>query len=559
VGRRLGFGLLVGALAFALYLPSIRYSFLSADDPIYVTGNSHVQQGFTSEGLRWSLTTTEGGSWHPLTWWSHMLAVQLFGMWAGGHHLLNALLHACAAAVLFWAVSGLTGSLLPSLAVASLFAVHPLHVESVAWISERKDVLVALFWMLTLVAWTGYVRRPRPRTFLAAFALFVLSLMAKPMAVILPLVLFLLDLWPLDRVRPGPGRRLGRLLLEKIPFLLAAAAVSVMTLKGQRDAGALGWMTDTAPGSMLAVTGVQAENILVSYVAYLGKALWPANLAVFYPYQAHMLAGWTVGFLGLLLAGTTAAAVFLRRRAPWVAVGWAWYLLVFVPVVGIVQVGAQGRADRYAYLPLIGIWLAIVWSIREFLRQRSAARGAVLALALAGYILLAVLTVRQLGYWRDTVTLFSHALAVTRDNHAALRVLGEEARRQGRFKDAEGYFRKGLLLEPRSSWAHNRLGQALFDQGRNAEAAAAFRDALRCDSRSAEVHYNLGLALAGLGELSDAEGQLREALRLSPGFAEIWLGLAAVLARQQRPKEASEAYWRAISMKPELRDSRPAH
>ena len=466
MGRRVGSVLLVGALAFVLYLPSVRHGFIGVDDPVYVTGNRHVLQGLTVEGLLWSFTATEGGNWHPLTWWSHMLAVDLFGTWAGGHHLMNAVLHACASAALLWTVSGLTGALLPSLAVASLFAVHPLHVESVAWVSERKDVLMALLWMLTLAVWTGYVRRPRPRTFLAAFALFLLGLTAKPMAVILPLVLVLLDFWPLDRLRPGPGRRRVRLFLEKVPFLLAAAAVSVLTLKTQHDAGAL-WRTgDMAPDFTMSLAGIQAANSVVSYVVYLRKALWPAGLAAFYPYPAHTIPAWTIGLSGLLLGGVTAAAVFLRRRAPWVVTGWGWYLLAFVPVIGIVQVGSQGRADRYAYLPLIGFWLAVVWSIWEPLRRRPDMRRPLLVIGLAANVALAALAVRQLGYWRDTETLFKRALAVTGSNDQAHRVLGEDARRQGRFKEAEGHFREEVLLAPRSSGAHNRLGLTLFDQGR---------------------------------------------------------------------------------------------
>lgn len=551
-GKRVGFGLLLGALALALYMPSARHGFIGVDDPVYVTGNRHVLQGFTLEGLRWSLTATEGGSWHPLTWWSHMLAVNLFGTWAGGHHLLNAFLHAGSAAVLFWVVSGLTGALLPSLAVAALFAVHPLHVESVAWISERKDVLMAFLWLLSLAVWTGYARRPRLRTFLAAFALFLLSLMAKPMAIVLPLVLFLLDFWPLDRLRPGPGRSLGRLFQEKTPFLLAAAAVAVMTLKTQHDAGALWRMGDMAPDFKTTLPGIQAANTVVAYAGYLGKALWPVGLAAFYPYPAHTIPGWTIGFSGLFLAGVTAIAVFLRRRAPWVAAGWAWYLLVFIPVIGIVQVGSQGRADRYAYLPLIGFWLAVVWSIRELLRRHSGLRRPVLALGLAVNVVFAALAVRQLGYWRDTETLFNRALEVTGSNYQAHRVLGEDARRQGRFKDAESHFRSEVLLAPRSSEAHNRLGLALFDQGRSVDAAAAYRDALRFDPRNAEARNNLGLALAALGRLPEAEAELREALRLSPAFAEIWMNLGSCLVRQGKTTEAADAYRRGLTLNPGL-------
>jgi Flp pilus assembly protein TadD len=549
-GPRIGPGLLVGVMAFALYLPAVRHGFIVYDDPLYVTENRHVLAGLTLEGLRWSLTATEGGNWHPLTWWSHMLAVDIFGTWAGGHHLVNALLHAAAAAALFRVLAGLTGAPLPSLAVAGLFAVHPLHVESVAWVSERKDALSALLWILTLGAWVKYLRRPGRGNYLSALGLFALGLMAKPMVVTLPVVLLLLDRWPLDRVRPAAGRGYARLLTEKLPLLLLAAAGAAVSLAAQRGIGALGRMSELPPEFRTALAGIRVANAVVSYAVYLGKAFWPADLAVYYPHPAHAIAGWTIALSGLALAGITVAAVSLRWKAPWFATGWAWYLLVLAPVIGIVQVGSQARADRYAYLPLIGIWLAVAWSMTALLRRRLGQRRPAAALAAAAFAALAALAVRQLGYWSDTETLFTHALAVTGVNHQAHRALGAAARREGRFAEAERHFREVLRSTPRSAGDHNRLGLALLGQGRPAEAAAAYREALRLAPGFVDARNNLGVALTALGELPEAERQLRDTLRLESGVAEIWANLGDTLARQGREEEAAEAYRQALVLKP---------
>ena len=550
--RRLGCGALAGVLAFALYLPSIRHGFIVYDDPLYVTDNRHVLQGFTLEGVRWSFTAIEGGNWHPLTWWSHMLAVAIFGTWAGGHHLLNALLHAGAAAALFWVISGMTGTILPSLAVALLFAVHPLHVESVAWVAERKDVVVGLFWMLTLGAWTAYLRRQRPGRYFAALGLYGLCLMGKPTAVMLPLVLLVLDVWPFGRLERASIHRVVRLTLEKAPFFLAAAAVALVSFRAQRTIGALGRVMDVPPDFRTAFAGIRAANAVVSYATYLGKAFWPTNLAVFYPYPSHALSAWAVALSGLALAGITAVAVLVRRRLPWFAAGWAWYLLVLAPVIGIVQVGSQARADRYAYLPLIGIWLAIIPSIEELRRRRAAFRTAAVAVCAAAIVAFALVAARQLGYWRDTQTLFEHTRGVTGDNPFANRVLGEELRREGRFADAERLFREALRFAPRSTDAYNRLGMALFGEGRLPEAAEAYREAVRINPGYAEARNNLGLTLTAQGELPEAELQLREALRLQPGAAEIWSNLGDNLARQGRTVSAADAYRRALAIRPDF-------
>jgi Tfp pilus assembly protein PilF len=551
-GRRVGLAALVWALALALYLPSVRHGFIGYDDPLYVSENRHVLQGFTREGLRWSLTATEGGNWHPLTWWSHMLAVELFGTWAGGHHLVNALLHASSAAALFLAVTGLTGALLPSLAVALLFAVHPLHVESVAWVSERKDVLEALLWMLALMAWIAFARRRRWRSYGLALLLFVLALMAKPMAVVLPLAFLVLDFWPLDRLHRSPGRPAGRLLAEKIPFFIGAAAGAALSIAAQHDVGAL-WVLSEAPAAFREpLVQMRASNATLSAVTYLGKALWPAGLAVFYPYPAHGMPAANVALAALVLSGFTATAVFLRRRAPWCTAGWAWYLLVVAPVIGLVQVGSQGRADRYAYLPLIGIWLAAAWSVRELLLGRPRLRPAVLLLTAVAIALFAFIAARQISFWRSTTRLFEHALEVTDGNYQAYRLLGEEARRLGHRAEAVNRFRQGVLAAPRSSGAHNRLGMALFEEGKLDEAASAYREAIRINPENAEAHNNLGVALTALGELPEAEGQLRQALLLSPAVAEIWANLGDNLVRQGRLDEGADGYRRALELNPSL-------
>lgn len=411
--------LLGGSLAILTvlaFLPSLANGFVLIDDPFYVTANREVLKGITREGLAWALTANVVNNWHPLTVLSHMLDVEVFGLAAAGHHLTSLLLHLASVLLLFEVLRRTTGALYRSALVAALFAVHPTRAESVAWVAERKDVLSGLFWMLALLAYVHYARRPsRGRYLLVALAM-ALGLAAKPMLVTLPCVLLLLDLWPLER------RELGRLILEKIPLFVLSAASSLTTLHYQK--------TSLAPLEALP-WDLRFANAAVSYVAYLGKAFLPRDLAVFYPFPQTIPLGQTLGAVALL-AALTILAVRRVRESPWLLVGWLWFLGTLVPVIGLVQVGRQAMADRYTYLPCIGLFLAVVWGMAELVERRAALRPALAVCAVLAVLVLTALTQGQVRHWQDSVTLFRHALAVTGDNELARRGLDRAlaARRQ---------------------------------------------------------------------------------------------------------------------------------
>jgi hypothetical protein len=450
-----------------VFSPALRNGFVLYDDDEYLTENPRVRDGLTLAGIRWALTATKSGSWIPVTWVSHMADVELFGFSPAGHHLVSVLLHAFTAATLFLVLADLTGRRWPSVIAAALFALHPLHVESVAWAAERKDVLAALFWVLALGAHVRSVRRRTAPRLAAVVALGSLALMAKPMAVGLPFTLLLLDAWPLGRwLSPaggGPGRARA-VLLEKVPLLLLTAGVSAITLVGQQGAA-----------SDLAVVSpaLRAANALTAYGHYLLKTLWPVRLAVFYPHPMGGYATAEVLLWGVLLAAISAGAIRVWRRHPAVATGWFWYLGTLVPVIGIVQVGAQGMADRYTYVPLVGIFLAFAWEGARLAgttpASRRAAGGAVVGLALC-----ASLTVAQVGFWRDTFSLFSHAAAVTTDNYLA----------------------------------YLNLGVAYAHQNDLPRAAAAFGEVIRIVPTWDEPHYQLGVLYAIFGRRPEAEREL---------------------------------------------------
>jgi tetratricopeptide (TPR) repeat protein len=436
-GRRLS--LLLGAalalLTLAAYLPTLHNGFVNLDDGLYVTGNSHVQAGITRASVAWALTANVANNWHPLTLLSHLLDCQLFGLDAAGHHATSLLLHLANVLLLFAVLRQLTGAVWRSAAVAALFAVHPAHVESVAWVAERKDVLSALFWLLAMGAYGRYARRPALGRYLWVVLAMALGLAAKPMVVTLPFALLLLDVWPLERL--GLGWR--RLAMEKLPLLALSAASSLVTLRYQR--------TSLAPLG-LDPWSLRLANAAVSYAAYLGKLLLPGNLAVFYPIPLAIPA-WKVAGAAALLAVITTLAVRSARKSPWLLVGWLWFLGTLVPVIGLVQVGRQAMADRYTYIPSIGLFVAIVWGIAELIGERRIVSTTILAMAVAAAIaLLAMGTWMQIGYWRDSVALYRHALAVTRDNYVAHVGLAKALTARRNWTGAAEQYRAALALRP---------------------------------------------------------------------------------------------------------------
>ena len=577
----------------ATFLPVARNDFIDYDDPDYLTQNFHVQQGLTWENFRWAFASTrETGFWHPLAWISHMLDCQLFGLNPEGHHLMGLLFHTLNAVLVFLVFRTMTGAVWRSWLVAAFFGLHPLRVESVAWAAERKDVLSALFALLTLLAYAKAVtsdkcqatrngKFPSPVTchvscwYWLALLFFALGLMSKPMLVTLPFVLLLLDYWPLKRLAvPDPRPAAGRLVLEKIPFVLAAAAAGSIAFLTQHAANA------TSVGLPLAA---RLQNAVVAYGRYLGKLFYPVNLAFFYPHPGYWPA-WAVAACGAGLAGSVVAAIAQRRRHPYLPVGWFWFLGMLVPVIGLVQVGGQSLADRFTYLPSIGVLLVLIWGVEELTRpwrQRTVGLTAVAAIALIACI---GLTRQQIGYWRNGETLCRHALEVTSNNHVAHFCLGVAFEKQGRPDRAIGEYRAALAAQPGYAAAHNNLGFALSNEGRFDEALAEFQEALKWNAEPAkthfgmgivfgregrgsdavaqfreavkgqpdwpEAHYNLGIALEHAGQLEESAAELQSAVMREPNSAEFRFNLGNVLAGLNRPDQAIEQFRKSLQLQP---------
>ncbi|TMA79707.1 MAG: hypothetical protein E6J72_10410 [Deltaproteobacteria bacterium] len=484
----------VAACTFILFLPFRGATFLNYDDPLYVTENPQVQRGLTADGVAWAFTTSATGTWHPLTWLSHMTIVSLAGLDPAAHHLTNVVLHAANAALVLLVLARATGRLAPSVLVALLFAAHPLHVESVAWVAERKDVLSTFFGLLAVLAWLGYVRAPTRGRYVAAVLAFTASLMAKPMLVTLPVLLLLLDWWPLCRVEGVSGRGRWRrwqpLVVEKLPLAAVAAAAVIVAVSTQHRGENVSGV-DTVP------IAFRAGHTLVAYVTYLRRTFWPSGLAVFYPYPHRLDAG-EVAVAAAVLAAVTAVAVWNARRAPFVLVGWAWFVVSSLPVIGLVQIGMQSTADRYTYVPLIGIFLALAWTAVAIADAVPPWSTAVVAgLAASAVVACGALTLQQLTYWRTDVALYRHALAVTRDNFVAHNNLGLALVSGGDASaraEAAWHFAEALRLRPAYPEAHNNLGGVLLMQGRRTEAIEQFTAALRAKPDFAAAQKNLRLA-----------------------------------------------------------------
>jgi len=540
---------------FAVYGRVVGHAFLAFDDVAYISENPHVIRGLTWEGLRWSFTTFEVGNWHPATWLSHMLDCQLFGLNAGMHHLVSVALHATSAVVLFLALRSMTRSEWPSALVAALFALHPLRVESVAWAAERKDVLSGLFWMLALLAYAGHAARPSRRRMAAVIAAFAIGLLAKPMVVTLPFVLLLLDVWPLRRLKPGAGFAASTrgLLLEKLPLFVLAGVSSWVTLLAQRAAGALGSLQVLSLGERLA-------NAAVSYVAYLWNTVWPFGLAFYYPHAGLLSESGGAGSravqalgAGLALAMITAAALAQARRRPYLVVGWGWFVGTLVPVIGLLQVGMQARADSYTYLPAIGLSIALAWGLAEWSERRPSHRISLAALAAGAVTLCAVVCWVQVGHWRDGTTLARHALQVTRDNAQAYNLLGTELHREQDLVGATEAFRHALAIQPACSECQINLATVLGDRGHLEQAATLFRRALATHPAQAgpRAHNGLGAILERQGDLAGAAEHLERAVQLAPDHAGAQHNLAVVRARQGRSDAARAGFERALELAPD--------
>jgi protein O-mannosyl-transferase len=576
--------LLLALLTAAVYWPVARNGFINFDDPDYISGNPPVLAGLTLGGAQWAFTSMHSSNWHPLTWLSHMLDCQIYGLKPGGHHVTSLLLHIADTLLLFCVLKRMTGACWRSALVAALFALHPLHVESVAWVSERKDVLSMFFFLLTLGAYVRYADKSRvsslkskvqgplpsaaehaPRTpqhaarlsssvfYLLALLFFAFGLMSKPMLVTLPFVLLLLDYWPLKRVTSGgwrvaravsPGTcQPWRLIWEKIPFFALAAASCVVTFLVQRASGAM-------PSLARSPLEVRLANGVIAYVRYLGKTLWPSKLAVFYPWTPFE--SWEVPAAALLLVIVTVGLFLAAKKQPALLIGWLWFLGTLVPVIGLVQVGKQSLADRYTYLPHIGLFIALVWGAAALVDRLKWPR--LVSMAAAGLLLAGcgIVSFQQVSYWRSSRTLFGHALAVTSRNFVAYAVFANVLVEEGKLTEAIEQCRKSLEIAPEYPEAHNTLGNIYAKLEKADEALASYRAAAEGDPTYPDPRIGMAEVLLKQGKLAEAEAKCREALQLAPTHLPTLFCLATALHRQGKLDEAADYYHRILKLQPEL-------
>jgi protein O-mannosyl-transferase len=576
----------LAAITFSIYAQVIGHHFITLDDPTYIQENPMVNRGITGAGIAWAFTTFYAANWHPLTWISHMIDCQVFGTNAGRHLLVNALIHVANTLLVFWFLLRTTHARWPSALVAALFALHPLHVESVAWASERKDTLSTFFGLLSLIAYVGYTEAPSIRRYAWVAITLALGLLAKPMLVTWPFVMLLLDYWPLHRFNGQPARRsLGGggwsvvrgLVVEKIPLFALAAASAVMTLIAQSREGAVRTLAHEP-------IVLRLSNALVSYAKYLLLTLWPNDLAVYYPFAG--IAAWQIIGATSLLIGITVFCLFQRKIRPYLVVGWLWFLATLVPVIGLVQVGGQIMADRYFYIPSIGLFIAIVFGLADIARSWRVTPLLSAGIAAGILLILATLTNGQIQRWRDSFTLFEHTLAVTPPNlriehnlglalgvsdrydeaaahfekalqidpnfYEGLVVMGVTRAHQGRLPEAIEYFQAAIRSQPDTPKAHVQLAHALWTQKRDQDALEEMRHASQFAPRDADILADFGLALALAGRVLEAIEQLHEALRLNPNNAEAHANLGLALLASGKPRESIPEFEMALRLKPEL-------
>jgi tetratricopeptide (TPR) repeat protein len=562
-----GLCLLLAAITFAVFGQTLRFGFVDYDDQVYIYNNPVVSKGLTLQGLKWAFSGVHAENWHPVTWLSHMLDCQLYGLNPAGHHFTNVLIHTATVIALFLLLRRMTGALWRSAFVAAVFAIHPLRAESVAWVSERKDVLSGLFFMLTVGAYARYARLPwSAARYGLVVLLFAIGLLCKPMLVTLPLVLLLLDYWPLRRAESA-----RRLVLEKLPLLALSAASCVVTVFAQHE---------TIRSVESYSLPYRLGNALAAGVIYLRQMIWPAGLVAHYPYPHYGLPALEVALSGLLLAVFSILALWQRQRRPWILVGWFWYLVMLLPVVGIVQVGIQAHADRYTYLPQIGLYLALTWLVAEWKLPRVAfgcLMGAVLAvLMVCGW--------NQVSYWKDSEVLWNHAIAFTTDNEPAYCGLAEGLFEKGKIDDAISVFRHALrlnrnlpmpqhnlgiallqkgdldeaiyhlgyaiYLNPDDPASHYALALALLRKGNVEEAAAHFQRTIQLDPDDAQARYNLGNILFDKGRTGDAIALYQGALQINPDYIQACINLANALLQEGKTGEAILHYQRALQIDP---------
>ena len=555
------YGFLIIAI-LAVYWPVLNHEFVKYDDDKYVTENPNVKRGITRESLVWAFTTPHFHMWHPLTSLSHLLDCQLFGLDPTGHHLNNLLLHIASTLLLFGLLKRMTGAIWPSLFVAAAFALHPLNVESVAWVAERKNVLSGFFWMLTIAVYIRYTEHPGFVRFMLLVLVFALATLTKPMVVTLPFVLLLLDYWPLGRLQWSPrieredssepkseqkGARavsIWRLIFEKTPLFLLIIGLSAVTYIATQKGGV---MSDFGNVPLK----YRVANALVSYVTYIRKMVWPSRLAVFYPHPFDKLPLWQVIISALLLLIVTITVVWLARRRKYPAVGWLWYMGTLVPVIGLIQVGAQAMADRYAYLPFIGLFIIIAWGLSDVLAKWRYRKITLGAAAMAALLALSMCTRMQLRYWRNNELLFEHAINVTSNNFVMCNNYANILDKTGQAEKAIEHFNKALRMRPNSPEVHSNLGNTLRRINRIDEAVMHYEKALKLKPDLAEAHYNLAVLLSRQGKTDEAIVKYMDALKFRPNDVDTLSNLGYALALKGKFNEAVRYYKMALEIEPE--------
>jgi protein O-mannosyl-transferase len=549
LSSQLGVCAVIVVLIWIVFGQTLGHDFVNYDDKTYVYGNSLVSAGLSPHGLSQAFVDTQTNNWHPLTLISHMIDCQLYDLKAGGHHFTNVFLHTIAAALLFFWLLNLTGRFWSSAFVTALFAIHPLRVESVAWIAERKDVLSAVFFFLTLGAYLRYARVRSFGRYLTMSILFACGLMSKPMMVTTPVVLLLLDYWPLKRI--ADRKSFWRMTLEKLPLFALSAVASIVAFALQVH----------SPASVGQLPfGWRLQNALVSYVTYIGQILWPANLAPFYPHPDDRLAFWQVALAAAFLIAITWLVFALRRNRPYLLVGWLWYLIMLLPVIGIVEVGLQGHADRYTYLPHVGLYVALTWLAVDVARSLPHQKGIFATFGTAVIVILSACAWKQTTYWRNSETLWTRALSVTSDNDVALTNLGTLLMERGQLDGALSYFQKALAVRSGSEHRHYHLslalihdstGNVLARKGRLDDAIVHFRQAIQLRPDFPDAHYNLGTALFQKEDLDGAISEWRTTLSIHPYDAGAHTSLGNALVQKGLLREAADHYEKALQSEPD--------
>jgi tetratricopeptide (TPR) repeat protein len=512
------------------YEPIRHNDFVSYDDGAYITGNPNVTCGITRESVIWAFTNSHMGNWHPLTFLSHMLDCEIFGLNPAWHHFINILFHILSALLIFWILTATTGTMWPSAFVAAIFAIHPIQVESVAWASERKTVLSGFFWFLTMAVYIWYTKRPSIRRYTSLFLVYGLSIMTKPLVVTLPLVLLLLDYWPLGRLNWGRHAAeksvpLSRLLMEKAPLLAMSAILSLITIAAQQKAGALNPIEAISLNNRVA-------NTFISYAKYVSKTIWPNRLAAFYPYNYAILSKTLSAVCILLFVAISAISIHIGRRRKYAAVGWLWYVGTLIPMIGLVQVGDQAMADRYMYIPMVGLLVIVSWAVRDLILNRHHWKPAVSVIVVVVLLSAVIATRTQVRYWQNSMSLFEHALKVTENNPVAEKGYGSVLFTAGRLDEAAVHLRKAMRTHPAYFSAGNELGRVYLRQGKFNEAVMCFNELLKHNKESAEIYYNLGVASILQKKYEEAIKHFAKVLELDPKYPDIHsnMGIALLAA-----------------------------